>query len=572
MGLSLGSAPVLLLFCKLLQLKMSSTATLDDSSPTLCLYITGHDWDHYLLFAMTEINSGMYNSTLGDTTFQHKILYADPYALMVEGVAQDVFSSNYQSCHAFVGPAWTTQLGAIGEWAGIKKKPIVSGGATSPIFAQDNFGYVSRSIPSDLNVLEAFAQLIVEYKLSLINVVYANDEYGASVVQALTDLSEGRFDIQILRSFESTADVENINSVLDDLEASPTSVTFLGATVIQAADFLNAAGKRGMHDTHLWLSPQSVQVTEDLDPPSTGGIWGISYGEELTEESPLAQRYLAKDPTPHIEAQQYGFDDQYNTLTYWGSYAYDAVLAAAHGVVAASNRSNGEEVLKEIRSLRLNNTNTGVLEMDQHGDRVGARIPLFFVNSEGVSEQFGVYYDGTVDFLRDPLWPGGSTTQPELIREGYSCKPGTYWSDADQSCQACPSFGNITASNDKLEFEGVSKTLAIDTAGVTISNEGDFPVSIHLESSPAFISHNAGFLNDTQQHTLGIIEPSNSLPLEFTSSSENLSAGVAVGEIVLGVSDEGLYPGCVGDDIRLEAIVNVSPTAELNQLGELLSR
>jgi hypothetical protein len=84
----------------------------------------------------------MYNSTLGSVKFGYKILYADPYSQFVEGEAQDVFSANYKDCHAFVGPAWTTQLSAIGEWAGLKQKPIVTGGATSPIFAQDNFGWV----------------------------------------------------------------------------------------------------------------------------------------------------------------------------------------------------------------------------------------------------------------------------------------------------------------------------------------------------------------------------------------------------------------------------------------------
>jgi class 3 adenylate cyclase/ABC-type branched-subunit amino acid transport system substrate-binding protein len=385
-------------------------------SPTICIYHTGNDWDHYLIFAITEINSGLYPS-LNNVTFTPKYLYADPYSPYVEGEAQSVFSTNYPTCHAFVGPAWTTQLSAVGEWAGLAHKPMVSGGATSPIFALDNYNYVSRTIPGELNVLEAFVQLIVEYNLSKINIVYANDEYGVSVVEALIEMSLGKFEVELIRSFESVEDVESIQLVLDDLETSVTSVTFLGMTVLFTKDFLNEAGKRGMHERHLWLSPTAIQVASELDPPSTGGVWGISYGEELTEDMPLAKRYLEKDPKPHIEAAEYGFDDQYETLTYWGSYAYDAVLAVASGLVAAANISDGEEVLWQIRSLSLNNTNTGVLTMDEHGDRVGARIPVFFVDSDGASVQFAVYYDGTVDLIQDPLWPGGSTTQPpDLIR------------------------------------------------------------------------------------------------------------------------------------------------------------
>jgi hypothetical protein len=61
------------------------------------------------------------------------------------------------------------------------------------------------------------------------------------------------------------------------------------------------------------------------------------------------------------------------------------------------------------------------------------------------------------------------------------------------------------------------------------------------------------------------------LSFEFSSSSESLSAqvSVAAGEIVLGVADAGLYPGCTSKNIRLQATVNVSPTAELHQLGKM---
>ena len=97
------------------QLTGTSTSATADDSLTICLYVTGNDWDHYLVFAMTEINSGMYQSTLGDITFPYKILYANPSSEMVEGEAQQVFSRNYESCSVFVGPAWTTQLSAIGE-------------------------------------------------------------------------------------------------------------------------------------------------------------------------------------------------------------------------------------------------------------------------------------------------------------------------------------------------------------------------------------------------------------------------------------------------------------------------
>jgi ABC-type branched-subunit amino acid transport system substrate-binding protein len=322
----------------------------------------------------------------------------------------------------FVNPGWTSQLSAIGEWAGIVHKPIISGGATSPIFAQENFGYVSRSVPSSLYSIEAYVELIKEYGFSLINLVHMNDEWGSSVARELVSHAGDGFQIQVLRSFESADDVDGIQSALDDIQASPTRVTFVCTTEIHTGVFLNAAGKRGMHETQLWLAPKAAGNSIVFDPPSSGGIWAITDGEEMTEDNPLGQRYLAKDLTPHIEAQEkYGFNNVTDELTYWGAYYYDAVLAAAHALAAAKNRSDGEEVLKEIHNLSLDNANTGVLEMDENGERRGARNPVFYITPEGEKVQFALY-DGNLDILQDPLWPGGSTIQPKLIMENTSAK------------------------------------------------------------------------------------------------------------------------------------------------------
>jgi hypothetical protein len=260
------------------------------------------------------------------------------------------------------------------------------------------------------------------------------------------------FEIQLIRSLESADDAEAITSILDDLEASPTSITFLSMNMIQNVDS-ECCWCKGYARYSSVAEPSCSRNWT----PSTGGLWGIAWGEELTEEDPLAQRYIAKDPTPHIEAEQNGFTSNYTALTYLGSYAYDAVLAAASGLAMSANISDGEEVLNAIRGLSLNLTNTGNLEMDEHGDRVGARIPIYFIKPNGKAEQFAVYYDNTVHFLQDPLWPGGSTVQPaDLIRKEMHYKLGSYWSDSDRSCLTCPSLGNITFSEENLAFEGVS--------------------------------------------------------------------------------------------------------------------
>jgi hypothetical protein len=107
----------------------------------------------------------------------------------------------------------------------------------------------------------------------------------------------------------------------------------------------------------------------------------------------LAKDTCQKDLAPHVEAQEkYDFSDVVDELTYWGVYYYDAVLAAAYALVATNNRLDGEDELKELCHLLLDNTNTGVLEMDANRDRMRARNPVFFDRSEGEAVQFALLF------------------------------------------------------------------------------------------------------------------------------------------------------------------------------------
>jgi len=372
---------------------------------------------------MTEINAGMYDASLRESTIlpvPYKILYADPTGRFVEGETQKVFADNNQNCSVFVGPAWSSQMLSIGEFASIEKKPLVSGGANSPLLSKSNFEYVTRVIPSDTGLLDAVVALIVEYDLPMINLVYFNDDYGRSIAEELISRSEGLFSIEVLRSFDGDSSDQALEDIMDDLEESWTHVTYVATSRFALKRFLDFAGERGMHRNHLWVSPPITNVLSDLEIPPTGS-WGLAYGEQLQGDEPLSRRYVVKDIQPHLAAMEYGLKDDYDVLTYWGAYAYDAVLAAVHGLAAvyknsSSTRSNGEELLHAIRNISFVGS-TGRVNVDERGDRIGARIPLFYVTAQGTSEQFAAYEVGKLEFLSDPLWPGGSQTRPaDLIR------------------------------------------------------------------------------------------------------------------------------------------------------------
>ena len=155
----------------------------------------------------------------------------------------------------------------------------------------------------------------------------------------------------------------------------------------------------------------------------------------------------------------------------------------------------------------------------------------------------------------------------DLIQNEEGCFQGSqYWIKEYETCSDCPSLGNMLLDKEKMNFDGVSKAPVVDTAEISIENGNDSPVNLYLKSIPPFISYSEAIDGSVGQQFVAI-EGGSSLGLEFRSSSETLSAGSAVGEVVLGLSDAGTYPGCVGNDIRVAVEVHVSPGDELNQLG-----
>lgn len=183
-----------------------------------------------------------------------------------------------------------------------------------------------------------------------------------------------------------------------------------------------------------------------------------------------------------------------------------------------------------------------------------------------VEETTGIY-NGTI---QGRLINNTDVSNPmNLIQSEEGCTQGSqYWIQEYQTCFDCPSLGNMLLDKEKMNFDGVSKVPVVDTAGMSIENGNDSPVNLYLKSIPPFISY-SGTIDGSAGQQFITIDGGDSLKLEFRSSSETLSAGSAVGEVVLGLSDAGTYPGCIGNDIRVMVEVYVSPGDELNQLGAI---
>lgn len=161
------------------------------------------------------------------------------------------------------------------------------------------------------------------------------------------------------------------------------------------------------------------------------------------------------------------------------------------------------------------------------------------------------------------------STPLNLVETEKVCAPGTFWNADYQSCFTCPSIGGVVSLQSEIQFEGISKTPVIDIGEITIQNDEMFSVRLVLKSKPPFISYSGSLAGFAQQQSISV-DAGSTITLGFSSSSQSLSAGIATGDIVFGISDgTPVRIGCIGDDLHVDVALNVLPTEELNYLGSI---
>jgi len=169
-------------------------------------------------------------------------------------------------------------------------------------------------------------------------------------------------------------------------------------------------------------------------------------------------------------------------------------------------------------------------------------------------------------------------TSLDLSQSEDDCSEGfQYWSSAYQTCFDCPNIDNIVYVWERNEaLIGASGQLDDLILRASIINEEDFGVVLAVESLPSFLScssQNGGLTSEVSRFCQGIdsfrLEAGGQLNLDFAASFEDLQTGAVQAVVLIDVSDGGNFPGCRGTGVNLDVEVQVLPTEELNQLGQI---
>ncbi|CAJ1940216.1 unnamed protein product [Cylindrotheca closterium] len=162
----------------------------------------------------------------------------------------------------------------------------------------------------------------------------------------------------------------------------------------------------------------------------------------------------------------------------------------------------------------------------------------------------------------------------DLSQSQEDCLEGLqYWSSAYQTCFNCPNIDNIVSVWERNEpLTGASGQMDDLILRASIINEEDFGVALSVESMPSFLSC-SGQNDEVSRFCQGIdafrLQAGGQLNLDFAASFEDLQAGIVQAVVVIGVADSGNFPGCRGNGVNLDIELQVLPTEELNQLGNI---
>jgi len=188
------------------------------------------------------------------------------------------------------------------------------------------------------------------------------------------------------------------------------------------------------------------------------------------------------------------------------------------------------------------------------------------LNETYVAELEGRLFNDTTKFVNIDL-----SQSEDDCSEGFQ-----YWSPSYRTCFDCPTIENVVMVRGNSDaLVGVSGQMDEMLFRTTFINEEDFGVSLAIESIPSFLacSSQNGLSPELERFCGGTdsykVAPGGQLNLEFAANFGGLQPGVVQAVVVMDVSDGGDFPGCRGNGVNVDVELQVLPTEELNQLGNI---
>lgn len=235
------------------------------------------------------------------------------------------------------------------------------------------------------------------------------------------------------------------------------------------------------------------------------------------------------------------------------------------GLWALSFQSNSEK-FQQVK-LRLDGTRNWIIGATFEVENITSQLPSEVRDGTYTSHIAALRQYSEEAMANDPE-VGSSNTFP--IAKQDDCDVDTYWVEEYAACFRCPTLsGVLLTPKQNLDFLGRSGERTMKYGEASIQNKEEFSVDLVVKTIPPFLSCDETIANFCTRDRVITIEPGGRFSVAFAVTPENLEAGTAHGEVVIGVSNGDTYPGCRGNDLSFKVEMTVLDSAELNQLGRI---
>jgi branched-chain amino acid transport system substrate-binding protein len=307
---------------------------------------------------LQSINSNIrFNITIVDTK-------TDPQTAL-----QDLQSLASQGIHVFIGPASSSEVGALKTYANQSHLVVISPSSTSPTVVPHP--YVFRVVGTDANQGAALAYLVKSQGFSKAVMVYRNDPYGSAFAGVFSSVAQS-LGIQVVNvSYDPNLTPSGAPTVESTISSDVSQMGGPSQVAIAVVAFdegqyiiANALSDPNVNNARWFFGEGFLDKAVDLINQSKYGSQYLNFFVNTKTEitTPAAVSLTSKAFAQEFQAK-YGYLP--DTYAY---YTYDAVWMAALSILAAGT-DNGVAVAKAFPVIASTYYGvSGFKYLDSNGD------------------------------------------------------------------------------------------------------------------------------------------------------------------------------------------------------------
>lgn len=293
-----------------------------------------------------------------------------------------------EKVEAIIGPQTSIEANFVIQMGLKAHIPIISFSATSPSLASLRSPYFFQATQNDKSQVNAITSLVNAFQWSQVVPVYADDEFGESIVPYLTDaLQNAGVSVPYRAVISPAATEDQIEAELYKLMTMQTRVFVVHVFPGLGSRIFAKAVEIGlMNEGCVWIVTTGVMdlfnVLNASNVDSMQGVLGLkSYVAESKELRDFRLRWKRnfRRDNPEVDGE----------LNVFGLWAYDSVFAlatAAEKVFSGDNR--GTTDINSTASSRTNGTDLDTLGVSRYGERLQKEIRK--VRFRGLAGEFSL--------------------------------------------------------------------------------------------------------------------------------------------------------------------------------------